>query len=565
MKMKGSRLIVTLLERQGIEIIAGIPGSSNLPIYHVIADSSIRHILSRHEQGAGFIAHGIARSTGRPAVCLTTSGPGATNVLTALADAKMDSVPIIVITGQVSSQLIGSDAFQEIDICSMSAPVTKKNYQVRNVHDLLDIIPDAFSIAQSGRPGPVLIDIPKDIQNEVVEFRSFPVPGIKCDDLEMSKSNCDGLAAAINKAKRPVICIGGGISAAGAHELLRELCEKNSIPVATTLMGLGSLPACHPLNIGLLGMHGAWHTNHIIEEADLFIALGLRFSDRVTGKINEFCPNALIAHVDIDGNEIGKVVNTHYGIRGDVKFILKDLIPKLKFQERREWMDIIQGIKESFSLKPEAIAESIPLYILQSLARMIPEDAIVTTDVGQHQMWVAQHYPFIRPRTFLTSGGLGTMGFGIPAAIGAALAHGNRKVICITGDGSFYMNNQELATLAEQGLDVTIILFNNRSLGLVRQQQELFFGGNTVASEFEFNPSFADIAKGFGISGYTLDDFSGIDDALESFLNQKGPCLIEVPINENEKVFPIVPPGAANKEMIGLEDVLPLKKSVKVQ
>lgn len=559
MKCSGAEIIVKLLESQGIETIAGIPGGSNLPIYDALCDSKIRHILARHEQGAGFIAHGMARSTGRAAVCIGTSGPGATNLLTAIADAKADSVPLIAITGQVPTAMIGTDAFQEVDTYGLTLPITKHNFLVQSARDLLRIIPESFRIAESGRPGPVVIDVPKDVQTETVEFEQWPAI-----DSPRRSSACDveameQVAALIDRARRPVLYIGGGITAARCCGKLIELAEKNSIPVAATLMGLGCFPHDHSLFLGMVGMHGARHTNLMLEEADLLLAFGVRFDDRATGKAQEFCRNATIVHIDIDRSEIGKIKASKIGIIGDVGTALRALLPKIEPNDRAEWRSRISQLKALHPVMGPNNDDLLhPVNILRFIGEQVPPDTIVTTDVGQHQMWTAQCYPFRYPRTFLTSGGLGTMGFGVPAAIGAALAHPERKVICISGDGSFLMNIQELATLAEHNLNVTTVIMNNNHLGLVRQQQELFFAKRFSASRFDSSPDFVTIARGFGLAGYDLG--AGCDPlkALRLALNHAGPCIVNAPIDMHANVYPMVPPGAANREMIGGESCLAL-------
>jgi len=535
-RMTGAQLIVALLERQGIRTVAGIPGGANLPLYDALSHSRhIRHVLARHEQGAGFIAQGMARVTGQPAVCLATSGPGATNILTAIADAKLDSVPVVCITGQVAQPLIGTDAFQEVDTYGMSIPITKHNWLVRDAAELLEVIPDAFRIAASGRPGPVLVDVPKDVQLQSIEFADWPAPG--CADLppRLDPAGIEKAAAMINAASRPVLYLGGGIIQAGASELAVQLAERAGIPVAMTLMALGAMPAEHPLALGMLGMHAARHTNLALEECDLLIALGARFDDRATGKVAQFCPHAQILHVDIDASELDKIKTAHLGLVADVAEALRALLPVTEHHVRPAWRARIAELKRRHPL-----ADCEPHALIRQVAELAGEEAIVTTDVGQHQMWTAQSYPLRRPRQWLTSGGLGTMGFGLPAAIGAALAAPERTVVCVTGDGSLLMNIQELATAAELGVNVKVVLLNNNALGLVSQQQRMFYGRRLYASKFESQPDFGRIAEGFGVPACTLD---------EAFATP-GPALVNVPIDAEAHVYPMVPPGAANKEMI---------------
>jgi acetolactate synthase I/II/III large subunit len=551
MKMNGAEIIIQLLERQGISTIAGIPGGSNLPMYNALARSPICHILARHEQGAGFIAHGSARSTGKPAVCFATSGPGATNIITALADAKLDSIPLIVITGQVPSSLFGTDAFQEVNTFDMTRSITKKNYLVEHTEELLTILPEAFTLAQSGRPGPILIDVPKDIQTQQIEFEQWPEPGKRIETTSQNESDISVIAHIINNAQRPLLYTGGGITHSGTQKELYALATKNSIPLVTTLMGLGTFPPDDPLYLGMLGMHGARYTNRILDEADVLIVCGARFDDRATGKSTEFCPNAKFIHIDIDPEEINKIKKADYSLNGDLRHTLKELFPKLQENDRAAWRERIEYLKTEYpTIHPETEDWMHPVNFLRLIGTIADNRTIITTDVGQHQMWVAQHYPFRYPRTLLTSGGLGTMGFGLPAAIGAALANPQRSVICISGDGSIFMNIQELATLAELDLNVTIFVFNNKHLGLVRQQQELFYNNTIVASEFMSRTDFAAIGRSFGIRSFGLDRSDGAIEIIADCVNTPGPSLIDVSIDHRENVFPMVPPGGANRDTI---------------
>lgn len=552
--MTGAKLIMKLLERQGIRTVSGIPGGTNLPMYDALYESSIRHVLARHEQGAGFIAQGMARVTGKPAVCFGTSGPGATNLITAIADARLDSIPIIAITGQVPQSMIGTDAFQEIDMYGLTIPITKHNYLVRSASELLEVIPDAFRIAMSGRPGPVVIDVPKDVQVQMAEFDEYPEPG-KADPMpEHDGALVREAAQAISAAKKPVMLIGAGVIGAGAGEIARGLAEKASIPVGTTLLGLGAIRYDHPLQLNMVGMHGARCTNKLFVEADLLLVAGARFDDRATGKAALFCSGAKIIHIDVDASELGKIKQPQIAIRGDVGQVLADLLPLVEANPRTEWLARMAELKEKSPLvMPGKDDPCQPYGMIRQTAALCDEDAIVTTDVGQHQMFVAQAYPFTGPRRWLTSGGLGTMGFGLPAAIGAALAMPDKQVICFTGDGSIHMNMQELSTAAEENVNVKVIVSNNGYLGLVRQQQELFYGKRYSASQFRVHPDFAAIARGFGIAAYDLTGASDPVEMLARALSEPGPCLINVPIEAEHNVFPMVPPGAPNSEMIGGE------------
>ncbi|MCK7431287.1 acetolactate synthase large subunit [Enterobacter chengduensis] len=550
-RFTGAQLIVHLLERQGITIVAGIPGGTVLPLYDALSQSTkIRHVLARHEQGAGFIAQGMARTQGKPAVCMACSGPGATNLVTAIADARLDSIPLICITGQVPSSMIGTDAFQEVDTYGISIPITKHNYLVRDISELPQVISDAFRIAQSGRPGPVWIDIPKDVQTAEIEIDVLPEPGDRAPAPEFSAESVRDAAAMINAAKRPVLYLGGG--AINAADEVRQFAEKASLPTTMTLMALGMLPKAHPLSLGMLGMHGARSTNYILQEADLLIVMGARFDDRAIGKTEQFCPNAKIIHVDIDRAELGKIKQPHVAIQGDVAEVLSQLIPQTDATDRADWRQLVADLQREF---PGAIpTEGDPLShygLINAVAACVDDSAIITTDVGQHQMWTAQAYPLNRPRQWLTSGGLGTMGFGLPAAVGAALANPDRKVICFSGDGSLMMNIQEMATAAENQLDVKIILMNNEALGLVHQQQSLFYKQGVFAATYPGMINFMQIAAGFGLHTCDLNAEEDAHAALQAAISRPGPALIHVRIDPEQKVYPMVPPGAANTEMVG--------------
>lgn len=552
MKYSGAELTVKLLEKWGIESVAGIPGGNILPLYNALYGSSIRHILARHEQGAGFIAHGMARSTGKAAVCFATSGPGVTNAITAVADAKLDSVPIVFITGQVPLSLIGTDAFQEVDTYGLTLPITKHNFLVHSARELPVIIPEAFRIAVSGRPGPVVVDIPKDVQLETVEIDELPMPEANHADSRISVSDAARIARIINEAKRPLMLLGGGVINSNAGDLLSKLIKKNTIPAASTLMGLGSIPQDDPLNLGMLGMHGARYTNYIINEADLILALGVRFDDRATGKVKGFCPNATIVHIDIDESEIDKVKRTNISVTGDIGRVVSEMLPYIDRNSRPEWLGYIEGMKLEYPMElHKDKGPSCPCNFIRTVGEILDGDTIITTDVGQHQMWVAQYYPFRKPRTLITSGGLGTMGIGLPSAIGAALANPDKRIVCFSGDGSILMNIQELATLADFNLNVTVLIMNNKHLGLVRQLQEFFYDRRYIATKFESNPDFSKIAEGFGIRSYNLFDTDDPADVLKEIFSKPGPCVVNVPIDPEEQVIPMVPPGAANNEMIG--------------
>ena len=553
MQMTGAQLMVRLLERQGVRTVAGIPGGAILPFYDALSGSEqIHHVLARHEQGAGFIAQGMARVSGRPEVCLASSGPGATNLVTAIADAKLDSIPLVAITGQVPQAMIGTDAFQEVDIYGITVPITKHNFLVRSARDLLEVVPDAFRIAMSGRPGPVLIDVPKDVQNQLVEVADFPAPAVADPAPQLDLAAVELAAKMINEAEQPVLYLGGGVINSGAAPLAAQLAEQAGLPTTMTLMALGAMPMDHPLSIGMLGMHGARYTNFVLEEADLLVCVGARFDDRAIGRAAQFCPNAKIVHIDIDRSELHKIKSAHVAIHANVKCALEALLPRVQATLRKRWLSHVDSLKTRFPMQFPGQDDPRTHYgLIHAVAAALDDRAIVATDVGQHQMWVAQAYPFRRPRQWLTSGGLGTMGFGLPTAIGAALAEPDRTVVCFTGDGSFKMNIQELATLAEEGLNVKIVLMNNNALGLVYQQQTLFYGQRLFASKYRTEPDFVKIAEGFGVPAVDLDLADNPRAALAEALHRPGPCLIHATIDREQFVYPMVPPGAANTEMIG--------------
>lgn len=554
-RCNGAQLIIRHLDQQGIRFVTGIPGGANLPLYDALAESTrIRHVLARHEQGAAFIAQGMARATGRPAVCLATSGPGATNLLTAIADAWMDSVPIICLTGQVPRPLLGTNAFQEIDICALARPITKACVLVQAAADLPAVLYEAFRLAASGRPGPVLIDVPKDVQLERVAIADLQIAHRQPDPVAPPLDGPALAAAAtmVSRSKRPILYLGGGCAQTEAAVNARRLAERGNIPVVMTLLGLGILPAGHPLSLGMLGMHGSRATNLAMAECDLLIAAGARFDDRATGLLAEFCPKAKVIHIDIDQNEIGKLRGVDLGIRADAGQALAALSSAIEARGRHGWLERIDQLRLNHpGFQDQMFAGGRPMGLIRAIAEIAGPEALVATDVGKHQMWVAQAYPFNRPRQLLTSGGLGTMGFGLPAAIGAALACPGRQVLCFSGDGSLQMNIQELVTAVEADADLKIVLMDNRSLGLVRQQQRLFYGNRTFASSFGVAVDFAAIARGFGMRAIRLDEpADSWPDRLRQVFAAPGPCLIHVPIARDEEVYPMVPPGAANTVMI---------------
>lgn len=552
MELSGAELIVQLLERQGVRIVSGIPGGALLPVYQALgASTRIRHVLARHEQGAGFIAQGMARVTGRAAVCLATSGPGVTNVLTALADAKLDSIPMVCITGQVPQHLMGTDAFQEVKTGYLAETITKANFIARSASDLLDLIPEAFRIAEGGRPGPVLIDVPKDVQMQRISMADLPPPGRAYAMPTLDHDLIAQAAEMIDAAKRPVLYLGGGVVKARAQADALALAERAALPAAATLMALGALPSGHPIALGMLGMHGARFTNQVMDEADLVIAVGARFDDRATGRVDRFCPNAKIIHIDVDRREFGKIKKPTLAIEADAGEALRALWPLVKAQMRNDWLLHVAALRRQLPLRTPGLHDPrTPYGIVRAVAEIAGPDAAVTTDVGQHQMWVAQSYPFQRPDRWLTSGGLGTMGFGLPAAIGAALALPDTLVVCFSGDGSLLMNVQELATLAELDINVKIVVLDNAALGMVHQQQSLFYGASHVASKFQRPTDLCALSQAFGVPAIDLGERDDARAALQEAFEVDGPCLIRVPVTMQHHVMPMVAAGKANTEAI---------------
>ena len=563
----GAQIIIKLLEQQNIKTVAGIPGGSVLPLYDELERSSINHILVRHEQAAGFLAQGMARTTGLPAVCIATSGPGAMNLLTAIADARSDSIPLVAITGQVNRSLIGTDAFQEADTFGLSFPITKHSILVKSAKDLLTAIPQAFAIASSGRCGPVLVDVPRDVQLEKITFESWPECGIKDNHSARFRTVGQDFANAVSESakmlinsKKPAIYVGGGCNSKQASDGIKALQEIFPMPLVSSLMGIGSFPASSELNLGMVGMHGSMAANTAMHDADVILAMGVRFDDRATGVISKFCPNAKIIHVDIDAAEVNKIFQSSVSVIGDVESYLPVLVCALKemlqnqqddgkTQERKTWAESLANIHKEDKQRinnPGRFISSIPE--LAKSAGLNPDDLIVTTDVGQHQMWTAQYYPIENPRQLLTSGCLGTMGFGLPAAIGASLANPDKRVICFSGDGSIMMNVQEMATLAEQNLDVTIVVLDNGALGMVRQQQEILFDKNYSASIYKKSPNLMKIAEGFGIE--VVDVYSPNWNKVAFPPKGSGPRFVHCPIEMAELVLPFVPAGKANIEAI---------------
>lgn len=554
----GADLLIQLLVEAGVDTIFGYPGGAVLPIYDAIyrSDAPFRHVLTRHEQGAIFAAEGYARVTGKTGVVIATSGPGATNLITGITDAMMDSIPLVVFTGQVAKPVIGTDAFQESDVLGITTPITKYNYQVDNIRDLPRIVKEAFHIASTGRPGPVVIDIPKNIAEGLPEGKfndDFHLPGYqpttKPNPLQIIK-----LAEALSKAKKPVVLAGAGVLFAKATAELREFVERYQLPVVNTLLGLGSFPGSSPLSLGMGGMHGSYTANMALYECDFLINIGARFDDRLTGNLNHFAKYAKVAHIDIDPAEIGKNVETEIPVVADAKKALQALLAReIKQPDHGEWLQTLAENKEKYPLWYEHNEEAIsPQWLIEKIHEHTDGKAIVTTDVGQHQMWTAQYYRQDEPHKWVSSGGLGAMGFGFPAAIGAQFGRPDELVVSITGDGGFQMNLQELILLKQWNLPVKVFILNNAALGMVRQWQESFYGERYSESILDVNPDFVKLAESYGIRGIKVEKETDVDAVLKDVFSYDGPVLVDFRIIHDEKVYPMVPPGKGIHEMIGV-------------
>lgn len=552
----GSQLVLQTLKELGVEIIFGYPGGAMLPLYDAIHNfEGIQHILARHEQGATHEAEGYAKSSGKVGVVVVTSGPGATNAVTGIADAYLDSVPLLVFTGQVGRQSIGKDAFQEADTVGITAPITKYNYQIRETADIPRIVTEAYYLARTGRPGPVEIDLPKDVSTlEVTEIND---PSLNLPHYHESERATDEqlqeLLTELSVSKKPVIIAGGGINYSGSVDIFRAFVEKYQIPVVSTLLGLGTLPISHELQLGMAGMHGSYAANMALVEADYIINLGSRFDDRVVSNPAKFAKNAVVAHIDIDAAELGKIVKTDIPILSDLKVALSRLLQLNKVKtDFNDWIKTVIENKEKAPFTYEPQNHDIrPQETIKLIGEYTQGDAIIVTDVGQHQMWVAQYYPYKNARQLITSGGMGTMGFGIPAAIGAKLAQPNKNVIVFVGDGGFQMTNQELALLNGYGIAIKVVLINNHSLGMVRQWQESFYEERRSQSVFDVEPNFQLLAEAYGIKHVKLDNPKTLADDLK-IITEDEPMLIEVLISKSEHVLPMIPAGLHNDEMIGL-------------
>jgi len=551
----GSKILLETLLANGVDVCWGYPGGAILPLYDEVFHSRIEHILVRHEQGAAFAAEGYARATGKLGVAISTSGPGATNLLTGIADAKMDSIPVLFITGQVATKDIGTDAFQEADTYGMSIPITKYNSLVKNVDDVARITKEAITVAMAGRQGPALIDLPKNIQAAASKVL-YHDDDLRIPDLHYKKAGLHGdvkkLIQALGNAHRPLFYVGGGVISSETSDMLRTLAEKTMTPVASTLMGLGAFPGEHDLSLGMLGMHGTAYANKAVMECDLIIALGARFDDRVALNVDEFASQAIRAQVDIDNAEIGKRVNVDIHIAGDLKDVLEILIQETEVIKNRPWAEYVQKLKTENPLKFNLVKDQIkPQYFIHRLNERTSGNAVIVTDVGQHQMWASQYYAVNKPRNWLTSGGLGSMGFGLPAAIGAKYGRPDDDVILITGDGSIQMNIQELATAKMYNIPVKILLFHNGFLGMVRQWQELFYGKRFSHSTLQnFNPDFCKVANAYGIVSKKISLPEEIEGGIDFLLDTNDICLLEVMIPEAEKVFPMIAAGHRYEDMI---------------
>ncbi len=551
-KLSGAEILLKSIEAEGVDTIFGYPGGMALPIYDALYDSGIRHILGRHVQGVAHAADGYARATGRPGVCLATSGPGATNLVTGLANAFMDSIPIVAITGQVTRPSLGRDSFQEADITGITMPITKHNFLVKEPAELARTVKEAFYIATTGRPGPVLIDVPSDISLSQIDYEppyEINLPGYKpAPDTDARQIN--KAAEAIADARRPLIYAGGGVIISGAHDELLRLAETLAAPVTCTLMGMGGFPGSHPLFLGMLGMHGTKYANFAVSECDLLIAVGARFDNRVTGKLETFASKAKIIHIDIDPAEIGKNVKVDIPIEGDVKAVLDQLLAVLRPNLAEAWREKINAWKKEYPLKYCNSGNIKPQYVIEEIYNITGGNARITTEVGQHQMWAAQYYSFSKPRSFITSGGLGTMGFGLPAAIGVQVGCPDEVVFDIAGDGSIQMNIQELCTAVNYDLPINVAILNNGYLGLVRQWQEMFYNRRYSHSEL-FNPDFVKLADAYGAVGIRVTRKEELAPALQRAIQLKKPVMLDIIVDKEDNVLPIVPPGGSLDKMLG--------------
>ncbi len=554
--MKGAEILLEGLKREGVEVMFGISGGAVIDIFDVMySDTGIKYYMTRHEQAAAHAADGYARATGKVGVCIATSGPGATNLVTGIATAYMDSIPIVAITGQVYSHLIGNDAFQEADVTGITRPITKHNYLIKDVAEMAATVKEAFHVARTGRPGPVVLDIAKDAQQLETEF-NYPEeadirgynPTYEGHPRQIAKA-----AEMINNSRQPVIYAGGGVIISNAHEELKELAEKGQIPVTTTLLGLGGFPETSDISLGMLGMHGTGYANHSVMQSDLLIAIGARFDDRVTGKLDTFAPRAKIIHIDIDPSAISKNVVVDIPIVGDARRVLVELNKLIKKADTEAWLNRVSEWKKLYPLSYDQGDDIIkPQYVVEQIYEATKGDAIIATEVGQNQMWAAQFYKYTKPRTFLSSGGLGTMGYGFPAAIGAQVGCPDKLVFDIAGDGSIQMNIQELTTVVANKLPIKIAILNNRYLGMVRQWQSMFYDGRLSGVDLSTNPDFVKVAEAFGATGINVTKPEEVRPAIEQAIDTPGPVVMNFIVDRDENVLPMVPAGVAIDEMIGI-------------
>lgn len=559
MRMNGAQAIIECLKKENVNLVFGYPGGAVLTLYDALYQNKFPHILTKHEQGAIHAADGYARSSGKVGVCFATSGPGAANLITGIATANIDSIPIVCITGQVATHLIGKDSFQEADVCGITAPVTKHNYLIKKVSDLPRVFKEAFHIASTGRPGPVVIDIAKDVFEAEIDFEypdKINLPGYKLQK-DGNTEEIDNLIEAVKNAEKPVLFVGGGVISSNTSAYIRQLTEITGIPVVESLMGRGSVPCDQMESLGMVGMHGTYTANMAVMECDLLISFGVRFDDRVTGKVSEFAPNAKIAHFEIDSAEINKNVHVDYPVIGDLRWSLPLFTAKLSIvgsqlkEQYKPWRDYIFDMKKYNPLLYRNDDNLImPENIITAISEICDDDTIVVTDVGQHQMWAAQYYNLQKSRKFITSGGLGTMGFGLPAAIGAKLANPDKKVVLFTGDGSIMMNCQEFATVADYNLDIKVVVLNNHMLGMVAQWQRMFYNHHYSHSVLRGKTDLVKLAQAMGVNGYRIDNKTTFNEELANYINSDGACLIDILIPDEENVFPMVPAGGRLDQMV---------------
>ena len=557
--MNGAQAVIECLKKENVDLVFGYPGGAVLTLYDAVYKNKFPHILTKHEQGAVHAADGYARSSGKPGVCFATSGPGAANLITGIATANIDSIPLVCITGQVATNLIGRDAFQEADVCGLTAPVTKHNYLVKKVEDLPRVFKEAFYIATTGRPGPVVIDIAKDVFEKEINFQypdSVNLRGYKLQ-VDGNTHDIDNLINAMKEAEKPVLFVGGGVISSDTAPYIRQIAESTGIPIVDSLMGRGSIECDKDESLGMVGMHGTYSANTAVMEADLLIGVGVRFDDRVTGKTSEFAPNAKIAHFDIDSAEISKNIPVDYSVVGDLRWSLPLFAAKLSVisrklkQQYQPWREYIFDIKKKNPLAYRQHSEFImPEEVISTVSELSDKDTIVVTDVGQHQMWAAQYYNFQKERTFITSGGLGTMGFGLPAALGAKLANPDKRVVLFTGDGSIMMNCQEFATIADNDLDVKVVILNNHMLGMVAQWQRMFYNHHYSQSILRGKTDFVKLAEAMGVDGIRITEKADFKAKIQEFLNHEGPAVVDIFIPDEENVFPMVPAGGRLDQMV---------------